>query len=610
MIRYLAFLAVLIGLATPSFAEEAAPQPRHALAMQGEPRYPADFAHLDYVRADAPKGGTLIEARAGTFDNVNPWILTASAPEDRLYFSYDRLMIRAYNEPYTVYGLVAETATVPDDRSWIEFALNENARFNDGVPVTADDVIFSFETLKKWGRANQRRVYSLVSEVRRIDDHRIRFVLGPNHDRETVMILAIMPVFAKHYWQGREFNTPTIEPPVTSGPYRLAKVDPGRSLTFERVRDYWGKDLPINVGLYNFDAIRVDFYRDDNIALEAFKAGAFNFRREMDTTKWLTGYDFPAIKDGRVTREVLPERRVDNTRGLIFNTRRPLFADRRVREALSYAFDFEWMNRALMGGMFRRINSYFPNSELVPEGPPNTNELALLEPFRNELPPEVFGPAYRPPETDGSGDVGLRPNLRKAMALLESAGWVVRDGQLVGDKTGKPFRFEILLQDPHDARIALPYAQALRRLGIAASVRVLDLTQYVGRRAQFDFDMIMDRWILTMSPGVEQMVYWGSKAADTPGSLNYAGVKSPAIDALASSIAAAPTRADMLDRVHALDRALTWGHYMIPLYYLGVDLVAYWQPICRPEVTPSWGLVFETWYAAPNGCPVRNATLP
>jgi microcin C transport system substrate-binding protein len=577
------------------------PQPRYAISMQGEPRYPPDFKHVDYVDPDAPKGGTLIEAKIGSFDSVNRWIILGTT-NDRIGLTYDRLMQRAENEPYTLYALVAESITVADDRSWVEYAVDPRAKFSDGSPITTGDLIFSYETLRRTGRPFYRDSYRHVAEVKRIDDRHVRFIFGPDFRRETVMSLSQMPVLSKSWWQGRDFNRPSLEVPVTSGPYGIAAIDPGRSMTYRRRDDYWAKDLPINVGHYNFDIIREDYYRDDNVSLEAFKAGAYNFRLETDATKWMTGYDFPAMRDGRAVREDIPEQRIDWMRGLIFNLRRPRFADRRVREALDLAFDFEWMNRALFRDSFLRIQSYFPNSDMAARGEPSPGELALLEPFRKELPAEVFGPAWAAPTTDGSGDEGLRPNLRRAMGLLEAAGWTVRDGKLVDGKTGTPFAFEILLHDPHDERMALPFARALKRLGIAATVRTIDEPQYIQRRSQFDFDMILDNWIQTPSPVSEPQIYWSSREADAKGSRNYPGIKSPAVDALTAAVIDAKDRAELLDRLHALDRVMTWNYYSIPLYYMGVDHVAYWRPLCHPEAVPSWGLVFEDWYAKPDGC--------
>jgi microcin C transport system substrate-binding protein len=597
-------VATLLFAASPTLAAQD-PQPRYALSMQGEPLYPPDFAHVDYVDADAPKGGIFIERVIGSFDTINPWIIGGTY-DQRLHLTYDRLMQRGENEPYTVYPLVASSVTVPDDRSWVEFALDPRAKFSDGVPITADDVIFSYETLRRWGRPFYRNAYGRVTEARRIDDHHVRLILGQGDQRETVMNLAQMPVLAKHYWEGREFNRPTLDIPVTSGPYRIATIDPGRSVTYQRRPDYWARDLPINVGQYNFDTVREDYYRDDNVALEAFKAGAYNFRWEFDATKWMTGYNFPAVADGRVVIEDLPEQRVDWMRALMFNLRKPMFADRRVREALNLAFDFEWMNRVLFRNSFHRIQSYFPNSELASGGTPSEGELGLLAPFKDQLPPEVFGPAFHSRATNGSGDEGLRPNLRRAMGLLDAAGWVIRDGRLVNDKTGAPFAFEILLHDPHDERMALPFARALKRIGIYATVRTIDEPQYIQRRGQFDFDMILDQWVQTPSPVTEPLIYWGSKAADVKGSRNYPGIKSPAVDALAGAIADAKDRNQLLDRAHALDRVMSWSYYVIPLYYLGVDHVAYWRPLCHPKMVPSWGLVFETWYSKADGCPTGS----
>ncbi len=593
-------IAVLLAFSTPALAADA-PRPRTALSLQDTPLYPPDFMHVDYVDPDAPKGGAFIESRIGSFDTFNRWIINGTY-NPRLYLTYDQLMYRAENEPFTVYALVAQTVTTPDDRSWIEFALDPRAKFNDGSPITADDVIFSYETLRRWGRPYYRNAFGQVTEAKRIDERHVRFEIMPGHRREVAMVLAQMPAMSKGWWQGRDFNHPSLDIPVTSGPYRIKSFDPGRSITYERRPDYWAKDLPINLGQYNFDIIREDYYRDDNVALEAFKAGAYNFRQEFDATKWMTGYDFPAMRDSRAVREDIPESRVDSMRALMFNLRKPIFADRRVREALNLAFDFEWMNRVLFRGSFKRINSYFPNSELAARGWPTDGELAMLNPFKDQLPAEVFGPAFVNRQTDGSGDEGLRPNLRRAMGLLDAAGWVVQDGKLVDGKTGAPFAFEILLHDPHDERMALPFARALKRIGITATVRTIDEPQYIQRRGQFDFDMILDEWLQTPSPINEPAIYWSSAEADKKGSRNYPGIKSAAVDTLTAAIADAKDRTELLDRTHALDRAMSWDYYVIPLYYLGVDHVAYWRPLCHPQAVPSWGLVFETWYAKADGC--------
>ena len=423
--------------------------------------------------------------------------------------------------------------------------------------------------------------------------------------REMPFIAGAIPVFS-HKWGMKPdgshipFDQLAFQKPIASGPYLIEQYDNGRTLTLKRDPAYWGNTLPVRVGTFNFERITYKLYSDGVARLEAFKAGAYNFRQEWDATKWMTGYDFPAIKDGRAIREDIHEAVIDRMQALIFNLRRPLFTDAKVRQALGLALDFEWMNRALFRGSFHRIESYFPNSEFAARGTPSAGELALLEPFREQLPSEVFGPAFVAPQTDGSGDEGLRPNLRKAMALLQQAGWVVRDGKLVNGVTGAPFAFEILLNDPHDERLALPFARALKRLGIDARVKTIDPPQYIQRRSQFDFDMILDLWDQTPSPVTEPSIYWGSRDADAKGSRNYPGIRSQAVDALAASVADAKDRPELLDRMHALDRVMSWGYYTIPLYYLGTYHVAYWRPVCHPKTTPSWGLVFEDWYADPN----------
>jgi microcin C transport system substrate-binding protein len=414
-------------------------------------------------------------------------------------------------------------------------------------------------------------------------------------DREMPLIMGLMPILPEHAWRGREFDRTMLEPPLGSGPYRVARFEPGRTIVYERVPDYWGRDLPVNRGQYNFAEIRYDYYRDDGVALEAFKADAYDFRRETDPTKWATGYDFPAARDDRVKLELLPHGRPEPMRALIFNTRRLQFADRTVRDALSYALDFEWMNRTLFHGAYRRTASYYPNSELAASGPPGPAELAVLEPLRDKLPPEVFGPAYVPPTTDGNGPSGLRANLRKAQELLASAGWTVRDGHL-RIAQGAAFEFEILLVSSSDEKVALEFARALQRIGVTARVRTVDSAQYQARLEAFDFDMTLNRWASTLSPGNEQLYYWGSAAADWQGSRNYAGIRSPAVDALAESLAAAVDRDDLVARVRALDRALTWGHYVIPLYHLTADHVAYWSRLKRPAVTPVYGMVIDAWW--------------
>lgn len=596
------FLLLLICFCAVPFsvsAEEADTQQvyhLHALAMHGAPKYGPDFKHLDYANPDAPKGGALKRAVTGSFDSLNKHIVTGSNTSDGLELIEDKLMQRVWDEPFTLYGLVAESIDIPEDRSWITFHINPEARFHDGERMDAQDLVFSYEMYREHGHPVRRRVYGFVDKVTVIDDQTVRFDFGEGHDAETALILAMMPVLPSHYWTEESFQKTTLAPPLGSGPYRIAKVDPGREIVYERVKDYWAKDHPVNVGHYNFDTITYSYYRDDNVALEAFKAGEYDLRREGDAAKWHTGYDFPDIDSGDVLREELAHGRPEYVRSLIFNTRRAPFNDRKVREALQYALDFEWMNTHLFHGAFRRIDSFFPNSSLAATGAPEGEERRILEEHIADLPEDVLGKPWTPPKTDGSGPPGMRQNLRTASALLKEAGWIVKDSKRVNAETGRPFSFEILLGDPNDEKIAMQFARALQRLGIDATIRTVDSAQFTGRLDSFEYDMTVFRWVNSLSPGNEQVNYWGSAAAERHGSRNYPGVSSPAIDAIAESIARAPGRDALVARARALDRALQWGFYTIPLYYLGHDLVAYRARLGRPDTTPLYGMVVETWW--------------
>jgi microcin C transport system substrate-binding protein len=560
------------------------------LAMHGAPKYKPGFDHLDYVNPAAPKGGALKMAVSGTFDNLNDNIITGNNAAGLDYIS-DKLMQRVWDEPFTLYGLVAQTVDVAADRSWIVFHLNPKARFHDGTPMTAEDVKFSFEMLKKYGHPVRRRVYSLVTKVDMPDERTIKFTFGPGYDHECVMILALMPVLPAHYWKTHDIGKTTLEPPLGSGPYKISSVDPGRKITYTRVKDYWAKDLPVNRGMYNFDTLSYTYFRDDDIALQAFKAGDYNLRRETDITKWKTRYDFRALDEGKVKREAIAHQRPEWLRAFVFNTRRPMFADIRVREALADIFNDDWVNKAFYFGALKKINSVYPNSELAAKGRPAGEELRVLEKYKDDLPPGVFGDAFVSPAG------GTRAAKRRAIDLLKEAGWIYKNETLVNAKTGQPFSFEILLSDKPDEKIALAYARDLHSLGIRAAVRLVDNAQFTGRLDDFDYDMVGFRWINSLSPGNEQVNYWGSAAAQTHGSRNYAGIANPAIDALADSIARATDRQDLVARARALDRAIMYGYYMIPLFYMGEDLVAYAAYIHRPSVTPIYGMVLESWWA-------------
>lgn len=560
----------------------------HALAMHGEPKYPADFTHLEYINPDAPKGGTLQLSKTGSFDSLNHHIITGT-PAEGLAHTGDQLMQRVWDEPFTLYGLVAESVEVAEDRSWVIYRLRPQARFHDGRQMTAEDVKFSYETYLKHGHPVRRRVYGLVSTVTIIDPQTIRFDFKPGYDPETVMILSLMNVLPKHYWSKHDITRTTLTPPLGSGPYRIASVDPGRRITYSRVEDYWGKDLPVNRGHYNFDTITHHYFRDDDIALQAFKSGEYDLRREYDVTKWNTAYDFRALTDGRVVKEEIAHGRPEMLRALIFNTRRKVFRDIRVREALEQMFNHEWLNTTLYNGGLVKIDSVFANSELAARDKPVAEELALLETFRGKVAPKVFGEAYKSPAGH------MRERQRRALGLLREAGWTYKDQKLI-DADGKTMRFEILLGSKGDEKIALEFARTLRRIGMDVAVRTVDSAQFAGRLDAFDYDMVLYRWINSLSPGNEQMNYWGSAAAQQKGSRNYAGVRDPVVDALADSIARAKDRPGLVTRARALDRVLMHGHYMIPLFYAGKDMVARSIEVKRPENTPVYGVVLESWW--------------
>ncbi len=588
MIRILFFIITLF-FASPALAES------NGLAMHGAPKYSADAPHLYYINPNAPKGGTLQMAGIGTFDTLNPYTIKGKAAEG-LNLVYDRLMARVWDEPFTLYPLVAEKAVMPPDRSSITFTLNPKARFHDGSAMTADDVIFSFETLREFGRPNMRRIYKLVSKVEKLNARSVRFTFGPGFDRETGMIIAMMPVLSKTYWAGKKFDQTTLTPPLLSGPYKVASVEPGRRIVYERVKDYWAADLFVNKGQFNLGRVIYDYYRDDTVAFEAFKSGDLNLRREYDSGQWASRYkDLPAVQDARIALEALPHGRPEKVRSFIFNTRRAPFDDIRVRKALTLLFDFEWANTNLFHGQYKRIRSYFPNSELAASGPPSAEELKILEPFKTSLDPAILGPAYEPPSYKTPDQ--RRANMRGADRLLKEAGWVVENGQRM--KNGKAFTFEIILSAPEDEKVTLHFKRALEQMGITPIIRVLDSAAYLGRLNSYDFDMTLYYWLSTLSPGTEQTLYWSCEAAKQDARWNFAGICNPAVDKIAAAIAGAKSRDSLVTHVKALDRILTHGHYMIPLYYSGVDMIASWKPLAHPGKTPLYGTVLETWWMDP-----------
>jgi microcin C transport system substrate-binding protein len=574
------------------------------MAMNGVPKYPPDFSHFDYVNPDAPKGGELRQAAIGTFDSMNPFIAKGN-PANGLGLTYDTLTVKSDDEPFTEYGLLAERIEMPEDRSWVIFHLNPDARWHDGEPVTARDVVFSFNTLVEKGTPLYSRYYANVAEVRALDERRVEFTFEGGRNNELPLIIGQLQVFPEHYWRNRDFSKTTLDPPLTSGPYRVKEIDPGRSVTYERVEDYWGKDLAVNRGRFNADIMRFDYYRDATVALAAFKSGEYDFRLENISKNWATQYEGPPFDAGDIIKETIDHDIPAGMQCFVMNQRRPLFTDRRVRLALAQAFDFEWTNEHLFYGMYERTGSYFENSELAAKGMPSPEVLEILEPHREHLWPEVYEKAYEPPSTDGPG--GLRANLRKALTLLREAGWEVRDGVLTNKKTGAPFEFEILLYSTSFERVVLPFAGNLKKLGIEASVRLVDTSQYINRLREFDFDMIVNVFGQSLSPGNEQRWYWHSDAADMPGARNYCGIKNDAVDALVDLVISAPTREALVNRCKALDRALLWGHYVIPHWYSGVYNVAYWKKIEHPDNLPPYGLSLDTWWIDPAQAKAQTA---
>ncbi|MER2520723.1 MAG: extracellular solute-binding protein [Bdellovibrionales bacterium] len=617
----LLFAALLsIGTLIP---QAQAAEPRASLAMHGEPKYAENFTHYDYANPDAPKAGTLRLAATGTYDSLNPFVVRGQAALglDTGYLSliYEPLMTRSADEPFSLYGLLAQSIEVPDDRSWIVFHLDPRATWSDGKPITADDVIFSFKTLRDSGRPNHRTYYKKVAkaekegprsvrfEFSQVCDRPVQMTIAPpaalarhacRFDTEMPMIMALMPILPERDWQGLDFSRPSLRVPVGSGPYRIEKVEPGRSISYARREDYWGRNLAVERGLHNFDRITIDYYRDNSIALQAFKAGQYDYKPEMNPNVWATAYDFPAVKDGRVTLLDVPHRRVQPMTGFAFNTRRQLFKAHALREAMALAFDSGWIAKNLYYGAVRRTTSFFPNSELEAPPLPEGREKEILERFPS-IPKKIFERPITAPDTDGS-EASLRENLIKASAILRAAGYEMRNDKLFAPNKTDPLSFEILLRDPADEKIALTWARSLARLGITALVHTVDSAQYVARLAQFNYDVIIAKWTNTASPGNEQIFFWGSAAAKQPGSRNYPGIEDPVIDALASAVPMAETREDLVATAHALDRMLMSGRYVIPFFYQPEDHLAYWNTLQHPDSSPPYGMVLETWWKKPD----------
>ena len=564
----------------------------HALAMHGQPKYGPDFRHFDYVNPHAPKGGTIRMAEQGTFDSFHPFIPKGNPAVSSGYF--ESLLTQSDDEPFTMYGLIAASVEVPEDRSWVIFTLRPEARWHDGQPITVEDVIWSLETLKRDGQPFFRFYYGSVSGAEQVGERQVKFTFSDKDNRELPLIVGQMPVLPKHYWASRDFTRTTLEPPLTSGPYRVKDFEAGRFVRLERVDDYWGKDLPVNVGQDNFDIMRTDFYRDATVIRTALKTGNIDYHAENMAKAWALDYDVPPVRKGWIAKEQIPHARPTGMQAFVYNTRRPVFQDRRVRQALAYAFDFEWTNRTLFFSQYTRTESFFSNSELASSGLPEGEELEILERYRDRLSPEVFNTLYRAPQTDGSG--WPRENLRTAFALLKDAGWEVRDFKLVHVATGQPMQFEILLVSPAFERIVLPFMRNLKRLGIEPRVRLVDQSQYINRLRAFDFDMLVGGWGQSESPGNEQRNFWSSASADSPSARNFAGIQDPVIDELIELVIQALSRESLVARTRALDRVLLHGHYVIPQWHLRFQRILYWHKFSRPETISKDGTSIAYWW--------------
>jgi len=590
--------AAIVGLVA---AGSAIAQPRHGIAMLGDPALPADFTSYPHANPDAPKGGRMTFANLGSFDSLNPFIIKGRSPSSIRSNVFENLLDRNYSEPFTMYARVAKSIETPDDRSWATFRLNPKARFSDGQPITAADVVFSWETLKTKGRPNHRSAYSKVASVQTPDDLTVKFIFGPQGDRELPLILALMPILPKHIYEKREFEASSLDIPVGSGPYVVAEVKPGKSITFSRDPNWWGADLPVNRGRFNFDELVYEYYRDNGTRNVAFTKGLFDFQQEWDPTNWSTGYDFPAVRDGKIVLETFEQKTPTGMLALAFNTRREIFADKRVRQALIALFDFEWANTNLYHGLYRRTESYFQRSDLSAlEVPASDGERQLLAPFPSSVDADVMDGKYRLTKTDGSGrDRSVR---RKAIALFAEAGWKIKDGTMSNENTGKPFTFEILVAQKRQERYALTYAKSLKTLaGIEITVRQVDSAQYQERRQKFDFDMIEHFWYASLSPGNEQNFYWSVSAADTDGTRNYPGIKDPATDAMIKAMLSARTREEFVDATRALDRILISGRYFIPLFHWPAQWVARRSEVSYPKVQSLDGYKLDTWWSTNAG---------
>jgi microcin C transport system substrate-binding protein len=593
---------VLVNLLTVPARPQDEPQHRHAVSLIGTPKYPAHFQHFDYVNPDAPKGGVVRLADIGSFDSLNPILYKGEAAAG-LGLIYETLMQDSLEEPSTSYGLIAEWVSYPSDFSFVTFKLRDEARWQDGTPITPEDVVYSL-AINKAANPRMALYYKNVSKAEATGQREVTFTFDVKGNRELPMIMGQLTILPKHYWTGKDANgnqrdplKTTLEPPLGSGPYRIKQVTPGRTISFERVPDYWGKDLPVNRGQWNFDEIRFDYYRDETVAFEAFKAGNLDYWQEASAKNWATAYDFAAVRNGLIKRQEVETERTQPMQCFVFNIRRPQFQDRRVRQAFALAFDFEWANKNLFFGQYARVGSYFQGGELAaPAELPQGRELEILNEVKDQVPPEVFSAVHADPVNNTPDD--LRANLRKAVQLLKEAGYEVKDGALVNTKTGHPLTVEFLLVSPLFERIVQPYIANLQRLGIKATLRMVDSAQYTRRLNVFDYDLVVGNFAQSDSPGNEQRDFWGSDAAGREGSQNLIGIKDPAIDKLVDHVIFSESREELVAATHALDRVLLWNDFVVPQWYSPKVRISYWnrygQPAKLPALAPGFMQVW--WY--------------
>ncbi|SKA33379.1 extracellular solute-binding protein [Consotaella salsifontis] len=604
--RALLALAALAALGAAGTPNEAGATPSHGIAMQGEPELPADFDHFPYANPDAPQGGRMIYGVFGTFDNLNPITVKSSLTTARGIWAdpefgslvFESLLQRSADEPFTLYGLLAESVETDPDRSFVEFTLNPKAKFSDGTPVTVEDVLYTSEMLKDHGRPFYGIRLKKVAKIEKVGERGVRFTFNDQADRELPLLLAMMPILPKHAFPPEAFDETTLRPVIGSGPYVIANVQPGQSILYRKDPNYWGKDLPVKRGIDNYDEIRIDYFRDINTQFEAFKKGLFYVYLEGNPRHWQTAYDFPAVADGDVIKEAFKTQIPAPIRAFVFNTRRPVFSDVRVRRALSLLFDFEWANKNLYYGAYQRISGFFDNSELSSIGRPASEaEKGLLGDALKEVDRDVLAGTYHAPVSDGSGTD--RALLRQAMEELKKAGYSFEGGKLVSPE-GQPLAFEIMAQSADEERLALAYARTLARLGITATVRQVDDSQYQARKQAFDYDMLLFTYTSSLSPGAEQVNRWGSQSRDATGSFNYAGVADPAVDALIERIVKARDREEFVDAVRAYDRLLISGYYVVPLFYLPDKWLARWSFLKHPDETPVTGYYLPAFWLDPK----------